>query len=268
MLTTDAALGGELFDAHASAATAPPASVLGRAFALLGAFGPTAPRLTLTDLAARSGLALSTTHRLAGELVRLGALERSEGWYYPGMRLFELAQLSRPIAYLRQAALPFMEDLYEATHQIINLGILDGLEVVYIERISGHQAAEVPSRTGGRFPAHCTGLGKAQLAFLPRARREELLTRPLPGRTRGSITDAAGLRRELDIVAERGVACDREETEPGIACIAAPVLDRSGRPVAALSVTGSVGRINQAALAPAVRTASLGVARVLRHAGP
>lgn len=265
MLTTDLALSEGLHGAHDPAATSPPVSVLGRAFALLGAFGPTAPQLTLSDLAARSGLALSTTHRLANELVRLGALERSEGWYYPGMRLFELAQLSRPIAHLRQAALPFMEDLYEATHQIINLGVLDGFEVVYIERISGHQAAEVPSRTGSRFPAHCTGLGKAQLAFLPRARREELFAGPLAGRTRQSITDQGRLRRELEIVAERGVACDREETEPGIACIAAPVLDRSGRPVAAISVTGNVGRINQVALAPAVRTASLGVARVLRY---
>lgn len=268
MLTTDVALGEELPDADEPAATTPPVSVLGRAFALLGAFGPTAPRLTLTDLAARSGLALSTTHRLVSELVRLGAVERSDGWYYPGMRLFELAQLSRPIAYLRQAALPFMEDLYEATHQIINLGVLDGFDVVYIERISGHQAAEVPSRTGGRLPAHCTGLGKAQLAFLSRAGREELFARPLAGRTRASITDAGRLRRELDVVAERGIACDREETEPGIACVAAPVLDRSGRPVAALSVTGAVGRINQAALAPAVRTASLGVARVLRYSVP
>jgi DNA-binding IclR family transcriptional regulator len=161
-----------------------------------------------------------------------------------------------------------MEDLYEATHQIINLGVLDGGEVVYIERISGHQAADVPSRIGGRFPAYCTGLGKAQLAFLPRARCEELFAGPLAGRTPGSITDAGRLRRELDLVAERGVACDREETEPGIACVAAPVLDRRGQPVAALSVTGAVGRINQAALAPAVRTASLGVARVLRHSVP
>jgi DNA-binding IclR family transcriptional regulator len=265
MLTTDAALSEERQGAHGRAATAPPVSVLGRAFALLGAFGPAAPQLTLTDLAARSGLALSTTHRLAHELVRLGALERIDGWYYPGMRLFELAQLSRPIAHLRQAALPFMEDLYEATHQIINLGVLDGSEIIYIERICGHQAADVPSRTGSRYPAHCTGLGKAQLAFLPQSRREELFAAPLAGRTRQSIRDHGVLRRELTLVAERGVACDREETEPGIACVAAPVLDRSGRPVAALSVTGTVGRINPLSLAPAVRTASLGVARVLRY---
>ncbi|HEY1701610.1 MAG TPA: IclR family transcriptional regulator C-terminal domain-containing protein [Trebonia sp.] len=88
---------------------------------------------------------------------------------------------------------------------------------------------------------------------------------PLAGRTRQSITDHGVLRRELTLVAERGVAWDREEAEPGIACVAAPVLDRGGRPVAALSVTGTVGRINPLSLAPAVRTASLGVARVLRY---
>lgn len=262
---TDVALSGALPAATDPAAAAPPSSVLGRAFALLGAFGSAAPQLTLSDLAARTGLALSTTHRLAHELVRLGALERADGWFYPGMRLFELAQLSRPLAQLRQAALPFMEDLYEATHQIVNLGVLDGFEVVYIEKISGHQAADVPSRTGGRFPAHCTGLGKAQLAFLPQARRDELFAKPLVARTRQSITDPGRLRRELEAVAERGVAYDREELEPGIACVAAPVLDRSRRPVAALSVTGTTGRINRLTLAPAVRTAALGVARVLQR---
>src|SRR5579875_1910511 len=263
--TTDMALSGALPGAAGPAAATPPPSVLGRAFAVLGAFGPAASQLTLSELAARTGLALSTTHRLAHELVRLGALEHADGWFHPGMRLFELAQLTRPLAQLRQAALPFMEDLYEATHQIVNLGVLDGFEVVYIEKISGHQAADVPSRTGGRFPAHCTGLGKAQLAFLPPARREELLAQSLAARTRHSITDSGRLRRELEIVAERGAAYDREEVEPGIACVAAPILDRSRQPIAALSVTGTVSRINRLTLTPAVRTAALGVARALQR---
>ncbi|MBO0804619.1 MAG: IclR family transcriptional regulator [Nocardiopsaceae bacterium] len=261
MSMTDA----ETDTATGTAADEPPLSVLGRAFALLGAFGPDASQLTLSDLAARTGLALSTTHRLARELVRLGALERADGWFYPGMRLFELAQLTRPIAQLRQAALPFMEDLYEATHQIVNLGVLDGFEIVYIEKISGHRAADVPSRAGGRIPAHCTAMGKAQLAFLPRPRLEELSGMPLTARTRHSITDPGQLRRELELAAERGAAYDREEVELGIACIAAPILDARRQPVAALSVTGTVSTISSQTLTPAVRTAAIGVARALRR---
>jgi IclR family transcriptional regulator, acetate operon repressor len=243
----------------------PPPSVLGRAFALLGAFGPTTSRLSLSDLASLTGLAVSTTHRLAHELVCLDALEHEGGWFYPGMRLFELAQLTRPVVRLRQVALPFMEDLYEATHQVVNLGVLDNFEVIYIEKISGHKSAEVRSRIGGRFPAHCTGLGKAQLAFLPPEQLEDLLGSPLAGRTGHSITDPVRLRRELRAVAELGAAYDREEAEPKIACVAAPILDRNQQPLAAMSVTGTLSSINRRALTPAVRTAALGVTRALQH---
>lgn len=241
----------------------PPSTVLGRAFAVLDSFSPDTIDLTLSELATRTGLPASTVHRLALALVRHGALEREGTRFRPGVRLFELAQLTRPLAELRKRALPFMEDLYEATHEIVHLGVLDGFDVVYVEKIAGHRAIDACSRVGGRNPAHCTAVGKAQLAFLPPALRRLLLSRPLAPRTPYSITDPTQLRDELAMIAKQGSAFEREETQFGVACVAAPVLDRHRRPVAGISITARADELDRVILTPAVRTAAVGLGRVL-----
>ncbi len=244
----------------------PPAGMVGRVFTLLDAFSAEAPELTLTELVQRTGLPRSTAHRLIVELERWGALERRGTQLRPGLHLFELGQLARPPALLREAALPFMEDLYEATHHTVHLGVLDGPDVLYVERLTGRRGPRVPSRIGGRNPAHCTAVGKAMLAFLPGDQLRLLLAAPLASRTPSTITDPGQLRQELRQVVHEGAAYDQQEAQLGIACVAAPVLDRRRRPVAALSVAGPVDDINPTRLTPAVRTAALGLARVLDRA--
>jgi DNA-binding IclR family transcriptional regulator len=248
-------------------ATSPavPSSVVGRAFAILRAFNQNERELTAAQLAVRTGLPTSTAHRIATELVHVGALERVNGRFRPDILLFELGQFAEPRSVLREAAMPFMEDLYEATHHTVHLGVLDGSEVVYVERLTGTHGSKVPSRVGGRNPAHCTGLGKALLAHQPRRERDVLLEQPLVAATRHSITDPVRLQEELTLIVDRGAAYDQEEARLGLACVAAPVLDARRRAVAALSLSGPVAEIDRGVLTPAIRTAAMSLARVLRR---
>ena len=142
-------------------------SVLERAFRILGAYSPADRELTLAEMTRRTGIPKPTVHRLAGELLALGLLEGERGVYRLGMRMFELGQLVPLQRDLREEALPFMQDLFEATHETVHLAVLDGTEVLYIEKISGHRRVAAGSRIGGRLPAHCTAVGKAIIAVSP-----------------------------------------------------------------------------------------------------
>ena len=135
--------------------------------------------------------------------------------------------------------------------------------MVYLERIHGHEALQLPSRIGGSLPLSCTGVGKALLAFSGPELTEEVLSRPLPSLTPHSITDPARLRMALEKIQVSGLAYEEQEAAPGVACIAAPVF-AGGTTVAALSVAVPRARFSPAQLAPAVRTAALGLSRVLR----
>jgi IclR family acetate operon transcriptional repressor len=242
-------------------------AVLDRAFRLLDAFRVPPQNLTLDELAARSGLPRSTAHRLAGQLERLGALERSRRGWRLGMTLFELGQMVPRQQRLRDVALAYMEDLYEATRETVQLAVLDDGEVLYVEIIAGHRRVATPSRRGGRMPAHCTALGKAMLAFSADAGRGWIAEHPeLVARTPRTLTDPALLRRELHDVRRLGLAYDRQEADRGLVCVAAPILHADGTARAALSVSMPAGgRIQPPQAAPAVHAAARAVSRELRH---
>lgn len=242
-------------------------SMLERGVLLLQAFRPVGGTLTLPMLVERTGLPKPTVHRLAEALVELGLLERQPVGYRPGLGLFELGELVPAKLDLRESALPFMQDLYEATHETVHLGIRDGLDVVYAEKIRGHRGVDVPSRVGGRLPLSSTGVGKALLAYAEPDVVEAVLARPLRRLTGRSVTDPAVLVDHLRRVRKDGLAFDHEEAALGISCIAAPVVVR-GRAEAALSITFSIERGGTAGLAPTVRAMSLSLARVLSAARP
>lgn len=216
-----------------------------------------------TELAEQTGLAKTTVHRLASDLVRLGFLERVGDEYFLGSKLFELGSLVPRRRDLREAALPFLHDLFEATHETVHLVVREGDDVVYVERIHGHDTLPVASRLGGTLPLTCTGSGKALLAFSDTELVEDVLARPLPRLTPHSITDPVRMRTALEQAQVSGMAYDQEEATAGICGIAAPVLSQ-GVAVAALSVAVPTARFRPAQLAPAVRTAALGISRALR----
>jgi DNA-binding IclR family transcriptional regulator len=201
-------------------------------------------------------------YRLAEELVELGLLDRQRHGWSPALALFELGELVPVKLRLRETALPFMQDLYEATHETVHLGVRDGLDVVYAEKIRGHAGVNVASRVGGRLPLSCTGVGKALLAYAGPEVIDAVLNRPLRRLTPHSITDAAVLADEVARIRAAGLAYDREEATLGVSCVASPVLVR-GEAVAALSISVPSEQWQPARLAPAVRTVSLALSRLL-----
>ncbi|WP_084526341.1 IclR family transcriptional regulator [Nocardia vaccinii] len=236
-------------------------SLLQRSALVLDAF-PGGTALSLAEVAARTGLPRSTTHRVLTALVELGWLTRTGSKFELGLALFELGERVGLKYRLRSAALPFMQDLYAVTGETVHLAIRDGSEAVYVEKIHGHAALPLPSQIGGRLPLTCTAVGKALLALEQADVRAHVLGLPLRSYTRNSITDPARLARELDAVRRTGVAVEREEAAPGGCCLAAPVLS-AGDPIAALSVSVPTDSFKPELLAPAVRTAALALSRTL-----
>jgi len=242
---------------------APAVAVLERALRVLSVFDLDHTELGVSELARRAALPKSTVHRMVAEMVRLGILEQNGTRLRLGLRLFELGQLVPRQSTLREAALPYLEDLREATASAVHLAVLEGVEVVYVEILRGRDRQVLPSRVGGRMPAHATGVGKAILAFsapeVVKARVEAGLTRCSPY----TIVLPGHLSRELHAIRETGVSFDREESAVGVVCAAAPVFGANGLVQGAMSVTGRAERLDVERMAPAVRTAALALSRVL-----
>lgn len=244
-----------------------PDTVAGRMFALLGAFTPTDHALTYAELSRRTGLAKPTVHRLVHQMAEHGAMEILPQGVRVGMRVFELGQLAARPRSLREAAAPFLADLFEATAQTVHLAVSDGHDVVYVQKLESRRGPALGSRVGGRMPAHCTGVGKALLAHAPAEKVQALYDRGLRRHTPRTVVAPGLFERELQRIRDTGVAEEHEESTVGVACVASPVFDGQGRAVAAVSITGRTHHIDPARLAPAVRTAALGISRSLRDVG-
>ena len=235
-----------------------------RLLAVLAAFDHDHPALSLTDISRRAGLTLTTAHRLVGALTEWGALERdAEGIYHVGLRLWELAALAPRGLALRQIALPYLEDLYEATHENVQLAVRDGDEVVYIEWLSGRSAVGVHIRVGGRWPLHATGVGLALLAHGDPSSQETYCQGTLASFTPYTIADASRLRRVLAEVRRTGVAVSSRQVTEDALSVAAPVRGPGGSVVAAVSVVVPQAGAQVPVLTPAVRVAARGISRAL-----
>ena len=240
-----------------------PKSVLARGLRLLGAFGASDTELTLTELAERTGLPKPTAYRLLNELVSWGGLERTGRCYRLGMSMFVLGQRVPRQRELREAALPYLEDLYEATHENVHLAVLDGTQTLFLEKVTGHRSMPIGSRVGGRMPAYATATGKVFLAFGPPEYLRRVLDEGLVRITPRTTVVPALLRQELEQTVRRGYGINREEIEVGVSAVAAPVFDHRERVIAAISITGYAHRLDLERLAPALRTAARSLSREL-----
>jgi DNA-binding IclR family transcriptional regulator len=244
--------------------TTAPASVGARLIAVLDAFTERAPALTLSEVSRRTELPLTSTHRLVGELVAGGLLERgADGRYRIGLRLWEIASLAPRGVGLRESALPFLEDLYEATHQHVQLAVLEGREVLYLERISGRDAVSIISRVGGRLAPHATGVGVVLLAYAPVDVQEAILAGPLRRFTPKTVTRSSELRRILADVRRDGYAVTDGTVETVALSVAAPVRGPADNVVAAISVVVPAASAQPREIVPAVVAAARGISRVL-----
>lgn len=239
-------------------------SATARIVAVLAAFGPGDDALGVSELSRRTGLPKTTVHRLVGQMIEHGLLERAGRAVRLGLRLFEIGQLATRQRGLVDAARPLLADLREATKNTVHLAVLEGTEVVYLDVLRGPDAPRLPSRVGGRFPAHATGVGKAILAFSGPETVERVVATGLPRISARTITSPMTLHRQLARIRDQATAYEREESGIGTVCVASPILDRSEFAVAAISISGWVNRMRVERLAPAVRTTALTLSRTLR----
>jgi DNA-binding IclR family transcriptional regulator len=235
-------------------------SILGKAFAILGAFSHGPRMLSLSQISRLSGVPKSTTHRVLAMLVELGAVDRSGTEYRMGDVMFSYGSRSAEVA-LRGAALPHLESLLLQTRQVVHFAVLRKQEVLYLERLSTSSVIS-PATVGDRLPAHLTGVGKALLAYASAETIRRYLDRRLTARTDASITSPDALRHELAGIGSLGVAFDHAEAARGLHCVAAPVRI-GGRAVAAVSVAYPSSAGSGQTLIEPVRTAAAGIARSL-----
>jgi DNA-binding IclR family transcriptional regulator len=235
-------------------------SILGKAFAILGAFSHGPRMLSLSQISRLSGVPKSTTHRVLAMLVELGAVERSGTEYRMGDVMFSYGSRSPEVA-LRGAALPHLESLLLQTRQVVHFAVLRKQEVLYLERLSMSPVIS-PATVGDRLPAHLTGVGKALLAYASAESVSRYLDRRLTARTDTSITSQDALRHELAGIRDLGVAFDHAEAARGLHCVAAPVRI-GGRAVAAVSVAYPSSAGSGQTLIEPVRTAAASIARSL-----
>jgi DNA-binding IclR family transcriptional regulator len=194
-------------------------------------------------------------------MIRLGWLDKPADRYRIGNRLFEIASLAPIRLELREAVSPFLQDLHTATRNTVQLGVLDGTQILVVEKITGHRAMPMLSQVGGVIPAFCSALGRAILAYSEPEVIDAALAGPLPARTPRTLTNRIAIMRELTTVPERGWAIDREEGNIGVSCVAAPIFGPLGAVVAALSVTGPSQLVRADRIGPAVRLAAAAASR-------
>ncbi len=214
----------------------PAKSVTARALSVLGAFHVEDPQLTLSQISRATGLPVATVFRLAGELEEGGFLQRDAGNRYSlGVRLWEMGLLTPVHGHLREIAMPFLLNLQYATRETVQLAVCDGIDAVYVEKLTMRTDVPVESRIGARIPLHATAVGQAMLAYSPPAFIERISELPLSKYTEHSITSKRALARSLERVRQQGFARSTEEYLLGSTAIAAPVIV-NGKVEAAIGV--------------------------------
>ncbi len=239
-------------------------SVTTKVCAILDAVCEAPSGLSATELGRRLGMPLSTAHRLAGALSEWGGLERqADGRYRVGLRLWEVAASAPRATSVRDAARPFLEDLYGATEQNVHLAVREGDEALVIEHFAARSAVPTASRIGGRLPLHASAVGQVLLAWAPLSEQEEFLARPLQRFTEKTAATPVELRRVLAEVRRTGVAIVSHTMPLPATAVAAPIAGPAGRVVAALAVVVPVGAGRGTSYAHAVATSARGVSRQL-----
>jgi len=223
--------------------------VLDRTLELLRILGERDGEYGLAELCAELKLHKSTVHRLIMVLEHHRLIERSPstGGYQLGLRLFELGSKAMSVLDLREHSRRFLARILDETQETVHFCLFDQGEILYVEKLEPRRSVRLASRVGRRVPAYCTSVGKAMLAQLPEPEVEAILRQArLKRLTKNTITKPQALKAELSKIRTRGYAIDDEENEQGVRCVGAVVWDHTGRPRAAISVSGPSFRMTQA----------------------
>ncbi len=219
-----------------------------RALNIMEAMAREGAPVTVTELAEKVGLKISTVHRLLSTLAHRGYVEQDpeDNKYRLGLKLLEVGNAALYFSDIRTVARPYLEELVDKCNETANLAILDKTDVVYIDQVESKNLIIVKmfAQVGNRGPVHCTASGKALLAFLPEEKLEEILSQmELTRFTNETITDVKHLKKELERIRNEGYALDWGEREEHVRCIAAPIFNHEGKAIASISISGPSTRI-------------------------
>jgi DNA-binding IclR family transcriptional regulator len=244
-----------------------------RVVLILSIFERSSEALTAGQISVRSGIPRSSVHRILSQLVSARWLMRHEDGYALGLRMFEIGSLVTHRSRITCAARPFIRELADRTGQVVHLAVLDQQDVVYLDKVGSVFADRgfadtLPSRVGGRLPAHCTAVGKTLLAYSPQATVSEYLVTGLRRRTEASLATPAALEAAIVAVRNSGFATDRDEAVPGVGCVAAPIRNFD-EVLAAVSVCGPRDQLRAKDLPSLVMWTAAEISRSLtRSAAP
>jgi len=215
-----------------------------RALDVLMCFTSQTPELSMTQISEMVGINKSTVHRLLATLEGKRFVERDAvtGVYRPGIRLLQMAFLTLEHNDLRRLASPFLHKLCDQFRENVNLSVLDGTDVVYLEIIESPQRVKLAAEPGQRLPAFCTASGKAILAFLPEERIRAILAHGTPKYTRNTLSSEEAIWEDMRQTREQGYAISEQEFEDGINAIAAPICNR---PIGSVSIAGPAYRLTR-----------------------
>jgi DNA-binding IclR family transcriptional regulator len=238
-------------------------SSLARAVRILESFTPEEPELRVSELARRAGLHLATASRIVGQLVDHGLLSRGpDREVRVGFRMWELASRAAPTRSLRDAAMPYLEDLHAVVGHHAQLAVLHGDDVIFLERLSARDAVINYSQIAGRLPLHISSSGMVLMAYGPPELQDRVFTRPLESWTSETITTPDRLHAELGQVRRRGYALLAGHVHPDATGIAVPVRTGLGEVVAAMSVIVP-NDARAVSAVPALLAAARGIGRSL-----
>jgi IclR family transcriptional regulator, pca regulon regulatory protein len=201
--------------------------------------------MTLEEITRATGYKKTTCFRLLKTLRTLGIVELSPDSkkYRYGPRLAAIGLSALKNMNLRQAALPILQQLRDATGETVNLTILSGAEILYVERVMSDYLVNVNVNIGDRLPVYCASMGKVILAYLPKERLEEILSViAFEPKTDKTIASRSALVRELEPIRKNGFAINDEELEKGLRAVAAPIFNYTGEAFAAANIAWTTAR--------------------------
>lgn len=245
-------------------------TALQRGLRLLHLFSEAPRGLTAKQVASLSRLPVSTVHRFLANLVTAGFLNRDgEGTHSLGIACFSIGQAAVGQLDIRRLSLPYLRELNQQTRETIHLTVRHGLSAVYVEKLDSPEPLRIHSRIGAAVPLYCTAVGKVMLAYMPEDEQQRILPNlNIQRQTSNSVGNLQELKAELYRVRKNGYACDLEENERHIRCVAAPIWDHTGSVQSSLSITAPtvrmpVARLRQ--LAPMIQRAGLQISAELGY---
>jgi IclR family transcriptional regulator, KDG regulon repressor len=247
-------------------------TALQRGLGLLQLFSKCERGLTATSVADLSGLPVSTVHRFLVNLESAGYLNCSPtGTYHLGLACFAVGQAALSQLDIRRLSLPYLLEINQQTRETIHLTVRHGLSAVYVEKIDSPEQLRIHSRIGAAVPLHCTAVGKVMLSYMQEPEQGRVLRQlDLKRMTANTVCNLQELQTELRRIHKNGYACDLEENEQHIRCVAAPIWDHTGSVQSSLSITAPVVRMPVSRLrqlAPLIQAAGRSISRELGYQG-